>query len=137
MSASTGGVASRRTRAVVPWCSRAATRPGQALRAEPFLFESLTSVALVGVYPEDVKPIFGELIAPDRVRLILKDFSADSDVREEFARDFPAALVASFPNTTHLYGNASTDPILEAPRESARSRQDLLLLGSDHDWPFW
>ena len=112
-------------------------RAYEALRAERVLFESLTSVALVGVYPEDVQPIFAELIAPQRVRLILKDFSADSDVRSELARDFPTALVASFPNTTHLFGNSSTDPILDTPREGVRSRQDLLLLGSDHDWPFW
>jgi hypothetical protein len=108
-----------------------------ALRADRFLFESLTSVALVGVYPEDVQPIFAELIAPERVRLILKDFSADSDVRTELARNFPGALVASFPNTTHLFGNASTDPIHYGPRDGVRSLQDVLLLGSDHDWPFW
>jgi hypothetical protein len=112
-------------------------RAYDAVRAEHVLFELLTSVALVGVYPEDVTPIFAELVAPERVRLILKDFSADSDVRAELAQLFPAALVASFPNTTHFYGNASTDPAPDAPCESPRSQQDLLLLGSDHDWPFW
>lgn len=99
-------------------------------------FRKLSSLSIV---PQEITSLFLDVIRPDQVKIILKDYNEDQycPFKAEVAGRCPHALVVSYPHSNHIFSNRATDALQHCVDPEAYSVHDLFLLCSEHDIPYW
>jgi len=103
------------------------------------LLAQFSQVSSLNIVPQELALFFQENVAPEQVKIILKDYNEDqySPYKTEVERYCPSALVVSYPHSNHIFSNRGTDGLRICPDPDAYSVHDLFLLCSEHDIPYW
>lgn len=111
----------------------------QTLKNNAFLFEEFSKVCKISTVHTDFEQLFHNVINPEQVKIILKDFNPDagSPFKTIITDRCPNALIVSFPHSNYIYSRCDTDPLKETTNPNDYSLHDIFLLSSKNDIPSW
>ncbi len=111
----------------------------QSLIQNSELYDEFAKISSLNIYPQEIDALFAEDIAPEQVRIILKDFNQDeySHFKRQVEDRCPEALRVSYPHSIYIYSNLTSERITAPVDPDAYSRHDVFLLSSPNDIPYW
>jgi len=103
------------------------------------LFDEFMKVSSLNIVPQEINGLFSNIINPNQVKLILKDYNRDefAPMKKEIATLCPGAMLVSYPHSCHIYSRAGSDPVYTCKNPDEISKHDLFLLDSENDIPQW
>ncbi len=103
------------------------------------LDDEFSRISSFNIVPREIDALFEQIISPDQVKFILKDFNKDeyAPYKSYVTEKCPDALVVSYPHSNYIYSNRTSEPLKTVSDPDEYSKHDIFLLSSIHDIPFW
>lgn len=111
----------------------------QGLQENKFLFAEFSKISSLNIVPQEIDSLFADVISPEQVKIILKDFNKDefAPYKTKLASICSDALLVSYPHSNYIYSNRFTESLKTCSTPDAYSEHDLFLLSSAHDISYW